>query len=198
LKAKRNILIILSLIVVVTLITIFSLDNKPSLESFAFFNEEVRLHNEYRVKLVNVNQSDSAFILDENNQYVRLNEEHRIYVFVTILIFRDSISPNNEEIDLSVNNFQLRDYHKIGLEETTVLKSLYDSRMSLDKRTFEDNEPIVDYSWFNKGINLWGMREITLCFMANYSYRDTLMELYIDFFNDTNNTGKSIILAERP
>jgi hypothetical protein len=24
------------------------------------------------------------------------------------------------------------------------------------------------------------------------------MELYIDFFNDTNNTGKSIILAERP
>jgi hypothetical protein len=190
------------LLLAIIIIDAIGIDTSPKPlmidEDFVFFNENIRLSEEYKVKVVNVNFSFSASILDDNEERVWMGNDGYAYTTVTLSIIRDRQLPEdtiNDQQFFHVDNFTLADYQSIDLDDKPSLRSLYDSRIVLEKDEFDSYHPLVDYEWLNVGLRSYNGAYFTLTFRGIKDFRTFINVLKIDLDNDE---GVSIILAERP
>lgn len=189
------------LLLAIIIINAIGIDTSPKPlmldKDFVFFNENTRLSEEYKVKVVNVNFSFSAYILDDNEERVWMGNDGYAYTTVTLSITRDRQLPDDTIIEkqyFHVDNFTLMDYRSIDLDDNPSLRSLYDSRILLETGEFDSYHPLADFEWLNVGLRPYNAAFYTLTFRGIRDFRTFINVLKIDLDDDE----VSIVLAERP
>jgi hypothetical protein len=199
-KTQIYIMVSILLSAVVVLLVIFGPRITSPGENVVFIGDEMNLHQDYLIKVVSVDESDTAEILANLDDVEKISISHpdKHYIVVEVSIKRQNTINSKRDHELDINDFKLKDHTGVQIKNIYI-QSIKDGTV-LSNINFETRNALLDFTWVGKSLNPGEELSIYIYFEVdkNLSVFSDMMILESDFFvGRGDNLGVDVLLASK-
>lgn len=170
---------------------------KISNENCVFLNERANLHEEYIISVTSIGKLDNIYVYKNKNDTEKSEVigTTKHYLYVELHIEHQGISDPQENHELDMNDFKIKDHTGVQIDNITFVESFEAAEIS--KVDFATRNAIEDYAWVDTQIEPGESRDLILYFEfeKELDIINTLMVLEVDFF--ATKKGTDIVLINR-
>jgi len=173
--------------------------NSPG-ENVVFIGEEVNLHQDYLIKVISVDESDTVEVLanPDDIEKISISSPDKHYIVVEINIKRQNTNNSERDHTFDADDFKIKDHTGVQIKNLYI-QSVNDGTV-LSDTDFSTTKAFQDFTWVGQSLNPGDELSIFIYFEVDkdLSVFSDFMILESDFFwGSGDDLGVDVLLASK-